>query len=101
MGELKLLKPVHKLKYCIEKTYEVELQSSDSDLDENHKEDMSVDSVLCHVGRTARNNQKIHFLYRTDSNFNPNPPSPQKEKKGIRCLEPLSKEEQSIKKRAF
>jgi len=39
MGEQKLLKPVQKLKYCIEKTYEVELQSSDSDLDENHKED--------------------------------------------------------------
>ena len=36
-GELKLLKPVQKLKYCIEKTYEVELQSSNSDLDENHK----------------------------------------------------------------
>jgi len=36
-------------------------------------------SVSCHVGRTARNNQKIYFLYRTCSNFNPNPPSPQKE----------------------
>ena len=40
MGERKLLKPVQKLKCCIEKTYEVELQSSDSDLDENHKEDI-------------------------------------------------------------
>jgi len=79
MGKQKLLKPVQKLKYCIEKTYEVELQlqSSDSDLDENHKEDMS---VSCHVGRTARNNQKIHFLYRLCSDINPNPPSPQEEK---------------------
>ena len=40
MGKQKLLKPVQKLKYCIEKTYEVELQSSDSDLDLNHKEDI-------------------------------------------------------------
>jgi len=40
MGKHKLLKPVRKLKYCIEKTYEVELWSSDSDLDENHKEDI-------------------------------------------------------------
>jgi len=40
MGKRKLLKPVQKLKYCIEKTYEVKLQSSDSDLDENHKEDI-------------------------------------------------------------
>jgi len=40
MGKRNLLKPVQKLKYCIEKTYEVKLQSSDSDLDENHKEDI-------------------------------------------------------------
>jgi len=40
MGKRKLLKPVQKLKYCIEKTYEVKLQSSDSNLDENHKEDI-------------------------------------------------------------
>jgi len=76
-GKWKLLKPVQKLEFCIEKTYEVELQSSDSGLDENHKEDMS---VSCHVRRTARNNQKIHFLYRTCCNFNPDSPSPQKEK---------------------
>ena len=40
MGKQKLLKPVQKLKYCIEKTYEVKLQSSDSDLDKNHQEDI-------------------------------------------------------------
>jgi len=33
MGKRKLLKLAQKLKYCIEKTYEVELQSSDSELD--------------------------------------------------------------------
>jgi len=59
-------------------------------------------SVSCHVGRTAKNNQKIYFLYRTCSNFNPNPTLPLKEKnKRIRCLEPLSKEDQSIRKRVF
>jgi len=40
MGNRKLLKPVQKLKYCIEKTYELELQSSDSDLDKYHNEDI-------------------------------------------------------------
>jgi len=29
--------------------------------------------VSCHVGRTARNNQMILFLYRMCSNFNPPP----------------------------
>ena len=70
MGKQKLLKPVQKLKYCIEKTYEVELQSSDSDLDTNHQEDICL----------QENNQKIPFLYRMCYNFNPNPPSPRKEK---------------------
>jgi len=57
-GEQKLLKPAQKLKDCIEKTYKVELQSSDK-------------FVSCHVRRTQRNNQKIQFLYRTYPNFNP------------------------------
>ena len=97
MGKQKLLKPAQKLKYYIEKTQEVELQSSDSEIDENNKNIMF---VSCHVGRMARNNQKIHFLYRTCSNFNPIPLHHRKKNK-IWCLEPLSKEEQSIKKRAF
>jgi len=69
MGKRKLLKLAQKLKYCNEKTDEAELQSSDSELHENNK----VLFVSCHVGRTARNNQKIHFLCRTISNFNPFP----------------------------
>jgi len=67
MGKRKLLKPAQKLKYCIEKTYKVDLQSSDSELDENNKYIMF---VSCLVGRTARNNLKIHFLYGRCSNFN-------------------------------
>jgi len=55
--------------------------------------------VSCHVGRMARNNQKIHFLYRMCSNFNPIPLHHRKKNKRIWCLEPLSEEEQSIKKK--
>jgi len=40
--------------YWKEKTYKVELQSSDSKLDENNKNIMF---VSCHIGRMARNNQ--------------------------------------------
>jgi len=40
MGKQKFLKPAHKLKDCIEKTHEVELQSSNSELYENSKEDI-------------------------------------------------------------
>jgi len=58
-------------------------------------------SVLCHVGRAATNNLKIYFLYRKCSNFNPILLHHKKKNKIIMCLEPLSKEEQSIKKRAF
>jgi len=57
--------------------------------------------VSCYVGRTARNNQKIHFLYRTCSYFKPVPLRHTKKNKRFWCLEPFSKEEQSIKKRAF
>jgi len=57
--------------------------------------------VLCHVGKTARNNEKIHFLYKTCSNFNAVLLHHRKKNKRVWYLEPLSKEEQSIKKRAF
>jgi len=53
MWKRKLLKPAQKFQYCIEKTCKVELQSSDSDLDDNNKNIMF---VSCHVGITARNN---------------------------------------------
>jgi len=98
MEKRKLLKSAQKLKYYIEKTYEVELQLSDSELDENNTNIMF---VSCHVGITARNNQKIHFLYRICSYFNPLPLHHIKKNKRIWCLEPLIKEEQSINKRAF
>jgi len=55
MEKQKLLKPAQKLKYCAAKTYEVELQSSDPELDENNKNIMF---VSCHVERTARNKSK-------------------------------------------
>jgi len=70
MWKRQLLKPAQKLKYCIEETCEVELQSFDSELDENNKNIMLVSGC---VGRMARNNQKIHFLYIMCSNLNPVP----------------------------
>jgi len=63
-------KVAQKLKYCIEEIYKVEVKSSASASDENSKD---LCFVLCHVGRTARNIQKIHFLYRSCSNFYPIP----------------------------
>jgi len=54
MWKRQLLKPAQKLKYCIEETCEVELQSFDSELDENNKNIMLVSGC---VGRMARNNQ--------------------------------------------
>jgi len=98
LGKQKFLKLAQKLKYYIAKTYEVELQSSDSELDENNNH---IIFVPCHVGRTARNSQKIHFLHRTCSNFNTLLLHHIKKNKGIWCLKPFTKEEQNMKKRAF
>ena len=51
-GKWKLLKPAQKLKFSFEKIYEVELQSSGSESDENNKNIMF---VSCLVERTGRN----------------------------------------------
>jgi len=75
MGKRKL--PVQKLKYCLEHLWSWIAVIWLRFRWEPQRRYMS---VSWHVGRTARHNQKIHFLYRTCSNSNPNPPSPQKEK---------------------
>jgi len=78
MGKQKLLKPVQKLKKCIGKTYELELQSSDSDLDTNHKE------AICLFHAILEELQEIikrsTFYTERALNLNPNSPAPQKEK---------------------
>jgi len=97
MWKKKLLKPVQKLKYCIEKTYEVEMQPSDSD--ENHKED------ICLFRAMLEELQEIikRSTFYTDCVLISTPIllHHRKKNKRIRCLEPLSKEEQSTRKRAF
>ena len=99
MGERMLLKPVPKLKYCIEKTYEVELQSSDSDLDENHKQDIG---LFCAILQELQEIIKISTFYIERALIlTPILLNHRKKNERIRCLEPLSKEEQSIRKRAF
>jgi len=99
MGERKLLKPVQKLKCCIEKTYEVELQSSDSDLDENHKEDICLFRAML---EELQEIIKISTFYTERALIlTPILLHHRKKNKRIWCLEPLSKEEQSIRKRAF
>ena len=78
MGKRKLLKSVQKLKYCIEKTYELELQSSDSDLDKNRKED------ICLFHAMSEQLQEIikrsTFYTERALILTPSSPSPQKEK---------------------
>jgi len=96
MGK-QLLKPAQKSKECIEKTYKVELQSSDSGLYENNKEDICLfcamlDELKEIIKRSSFYIELIQIL--TQSLF-------RKKNKRIPCLEPLSNEEQSIKKRSF
>jgi len=99
MGEWKLLKPVQKLKYCIEKTCEVELQSSDSDLDENHKEDICLFRAML---EELQEIIKISTFYTERALIlTPILLHHRKKNKRIQCLEPLSKEEKSISKREF
>jgi len=57
-GETEAFKTGTEIKILYWEDLQVELQSSDSELDENNKNIMF---VSCHVGRTARNNQRSTF----------------------------------------
>jgi len=97
MGKQKFLKPAHKLKDCIEKTHEVELQSSNSELYENSKEDIClIHAMLEELNKIIKRfNFYIELIQiLTQSPF-------RKKNKRIWCLEPLCNKEQSLKKRSF
>jgi len=99
MGKQKLLKPLQKLKYCIEKMYELELQSSDLDLNKNHKEDICLFRAM--LEELQEIIKRSTFCTECALILTPILLHHRKKNKRIRCLEQLSKEEQSIRKRAF